>query len=323
MIEDITEGSEWNDVLYYLVGCILSVSPTLHDLKDKLASKRPLVSNPNGGKDILRAIASVEMDRDAFFESIRLIMDTPTYMGLDRLVIDNPNTTRRFLLSLLNDESIPMAGRLLQFVSEMAISFQNHHHRSDLAEAVIAKAGKLSLLRDAPPAADGVNVLIHAGPTAITTLTDEAKAVKELLLQKDFISAQERYDALLPKMELLYSGLKVQSFGGPCEPEDALLFGGVVAAVRGDQNTAWSRFISASHMGYKYGDLLLFNVDLLSSESARTQAAFGQIMKRDGDGEGFSFDDFVHAATNFRYADVNSEYKAFLELVGDRAMEEA
>lgn len=315
VIEEIRPGNRWNDVLFLMARELIGVAPhVVGHFKSALLSKRHLVSHPEGGKELLEPLEILELSPGEFMEKIGIVSGTVNFKGLDELVRKNPNNTRSFIRQAL-DQSINLVKerpRTLQLLCEMAQSYQNHHHQSDLLELIKDKLGTLKFIGDIG------TVQIFEGRTVIDDLEAEARQARRLLAAGDYAGALALYEELLPKMDTIFANTIPM---GGAEYPNVLLFSGVLLALNSKTAEAQKRFMQCMEKRYRFGDLLMLNVDALRDNAATVRRALAQLSADEP--SHLAFEKFFEIASGYNYAETNQMYDHFLDVAGDREMDEA
>jgi tetratricopeptide (TPR) repeat protein len=297
VIEEIRPGNEWNDVLFLMARELIGAAPDLvGHLKPALLSKQHLVRHPKGGKELLKPFVIMELSPDEFLEKVRLVSGTVNFMGLDELVRTNPNNTRSFIVQFLGQ----------------TINFSKDRPQSDLLELVKNKMGSHKSTENVG------RFQIFTGRTVINDLEEEARQVRKLLAKGDYTAALSSYEKLLPKMDTIYANAIPM---GGTEYPNALLFSGILLALNNKTAEAQKCFTQCMEKRYRFGDLLLLNIDALRENAATVRRALARLSADEP--SHLAFEKFFEMASGHNYAEVNRIYDHFLEVVGDREMDKA
>jgi hypothetical protein len=321
IIDEIAPGNRWNDALFLMSRRLIEADPRMADCREQLKKKMPLVSNPSGGREILRPFVREEISPADFMNRLKLIADTHVFMGLDSLVSENPHTTRSYIRQVVAQlgGKLDPDTRLFQLLCEMAVSYRNHHHQSDLLSLLEEAGGTLRLLKNSD---DIGSIRVFTGPEALGGVLEEERRATEVLNSGDLDAALALYEEVLPKMDALFS-----DWTGVWEYANALLFSAVLLSLKGEVVAAQERLLKCMNThsfvpGVEgYATLLLMNVQLLQENKDAVRKAFGCVA-RDAASD-TAFDRFFECASGHSYAEVNKLYERFLVAAGDREMDEA
>lgn len=322
LVAEIAPGNRWNDVLCLMARRLMQADPMMAIYRDELDRKRPLVPNPAGGRELLAPFVREELGAAEFAEKVRLVGRTHTFLGLDALVADNPTRARDCVRRTVAHHGGRMDpdSRLFQMLCEMAASYHNHHHQSDLLDLLRQAGGRLNLLKSADDA--GVVRIIEGGD-ALHDLHEEARRARAALHAGDLDAALALFERVLPKLETVYAASNPM---GDWEYVNALLFTGVLLALKGEPKAAQQyfhrcmkrRFLFGLH---GYGALLFFSTEGLRENAPTVRRALREV------GEGvpaeLAFGRFLELAGGHDFSEVNRLYDRFLVAAGDREMEEA
>lgn len=316
-IAKIAAGNPSNDALYLVARRIMGAAPWLQHHVASLNGKLDLVANPAGGPELLAPFRQEELSPKAFMSKVELIMGTHVLMGLDTLVSENPNLTKRFVREMVEHQggTIDPDSRLFLLLCEMAVSYRNHRHEPELIELLEKAGGRLTLLKQDD---DIAWVKVFTGGDALSGLHLKAETALDML-SSDPDAALAILEELVAQFETVLAGYNAT---GDYAYVNTLLFSGVLLALNGDLVGAQLRFAKClTSLGpHGYAGLIVTNVRPLHANASSVREALSLVSSVAGHEV---FGKFLEHVTGHDFSEVNEAFAEFMTTAGDREMGEA
>ncbi len=317
-IEEIEEGNEFNQLLFYLADQVMAIDKGLPVFQMQLEGKIPIVFGESGvppdrGRESLALVVDLRNDGDDLtfnqFEEIieeMLSWDFYNQYGLPVLVRKNPGWSKQFVRDVVEGlQELPTDSKLHEALCYIGLYYRNHYHSYELLELVDGKFGGVGDFLEREGEHHTGSVMMASGGRRPWDFLEEGLGdVRPLLVANKYQPATEQLELYSKYADIILGGKTVFGGEGDSAYNSIYLFNGIVHLRLGNSSAAEEILQQYGAKGYGYADLFLGCEDAISAGKDRIDMAFSALRTNDE----FHIDDFVFELTGFRYGETARSY---------------